>query len=33
MELAIGSVDGFTKGKACGVVVGKRVEVDGEGVV
>ncbi len=28
-----GSVDGFTKGEVCGVVVGKRVEVDGEGVV
>ena len=29
----VGSVDGFAKGEACGVVVGKRVEVDGEGVV
>ena len=29
----VGSVDGFTKGEACGVVVGKHVEVDGEGVV
>ena len=29
----VGSVYGFTKGEVCGVVVGKRVEVDGEGVV
>ena len=29
----VGSVDGFTKGEVCGVVVGKRVEVDGEGIV
>ena len=27
------SVDCFTKGEACGVVVGKSVEVDGECVV
>ena len=29
----VGSVDGFTKGEACGVVAGKCVEVDGKGVV
>ena len=29
----VGSVDGFTEGEACGVVVRKRVEVDGKGVV
>jgi hypothetical protein len=33
VELVVGSVYGFTKGEVCGVVVGKRVEVDGEGVV
>jgi hypothetical protein len=29
----VGSIDGFTKGEACGVVVRKCVEVDSEGVV
>jgi hypothetical protein len=33
VELVVGIVDGFTEGEACGVVVGKRVEVDGECVV